>query len=149
MSFQNTIYPRYSKGTSNNSYLHSQVWFWVVLLFCFCFFNFANFREERGKDEHSELKKIHSLHAKANSRNAWIFHGSLDICHSKRSHFTVSSVLDGTHSRLFGFREKGLLPFTTESPNLYVCTCTAPSQTASRLFSHKQVFIFHRKASNP
>lgn len=35
-------------------------------------------------------KQFHSWHAKTSSRNAWIFHGGLDTCHRKRSHFTVS-----------------------------------------------------------
>lgn len=104
--------------------------FWV-----FFYFYFGDFEEERKEEEHSELKEFHSWHAKASSRNAWIFHGGLDMCHSKRNCFTVSPVLEGTHFRSFSFREKGLLPFSTESPNLYVGTCTAPAQRASRLFS--------------
>lgn len=119
------------------------------LFWLFFFFNFAILAQERCKDAHSELKKFHSWHAKASSRNTWIFHGGLDMCQHKRSHFTVSSVLEGTHSRSFSFREKGLLPFTTESPSLYVRIRTAPTQTASRLLSHKQIIIFHRKESNP
>lgn len=132
-SFQNTIYPSYRKGISNNTYLHSQVWFWVV--WGFFYFYFVVFEEEREEEEHSELKEFHSWHAKASSRNAWIFHGGLDMCYSKRSRFTMSPALEGTHFRSLSFREKGLLPFSTESPSLHVGTCTAPAQTASRLFS--------------
>lgn len=36
----------------------------------------------------------------------------LDMCYSKRSCFTTTPVLEGTHFRSLSFREKGLLPFT-------------------------------------
>lgn len=56
---------------------------WVVFFF---FFSFAGFEEEMEEEEDPEVQE-HSQHAKAISRNAQIFHDSLDTCHSKRSHF--------------------------------------------------------------
>lgn len=55
------------------------------------FFSFAGFEEEREKEEYPELQEFHSQHAKAISRNARIFHNGLDMRHSKKSHFIVSS----------------------------------------------------------
>lgn len=139
-SFQNTIYPSYRKGNSNNTYLTHKFGFGLFLgffwfLFVCLFFSILQSLKRRWtKMNILSPKKFHSWHAKSSSRNGWIFQGSLDMCHSKRSHFPVSSVLEGKHLRSFSFREKGLLPFPTQSPNLYVCTHTAPAQTESRLF---------------
>lgn len=129
--FQNTVYPTYRKEASNNAYpTHS----WGF------FFSFAGFEEKREEEEdpelqefHSELQEFHSQHAKAISRNAWIFHDDLDTCHSKRSHFTVSSCAWG--DTLQGHSASGRRGYFPSLQRDLICTWTAPAQTAIRLFS--------------
>lgn len=102
----------------------------VVISIPLIVFSFTGFEEEMEED--LELQEFHSWHAKASSRNAWIFHYGLDTRHSKRYHFIVRSCPCGYTSDHSASGRWDYFPL------LYADTTymwTAPAQTAIRLFS--------------